>query len=254
MTEYGLQLFSVRDLAKDDFREALRRVAEMGYRYVEFAGFFDHPASEVKAWLDEFGLKASGTHTQLPALTPDTIEDTIAYHKAIGCTDLIVPVANWGTEEDMKNNIAQLNRAQKHLAEAGITLGYHNHSAEFYRTPYGKIIEEELIANTDICLEFDTFWLFNAGIDPVAYCEAHKDRIRMIHIKDGNPPDTLRDFETANKGVEGRSLGSGKAPVCAVHEWAKKNGVLMVVESEGLQPTGIEEVQRCMDFLRSLEV
>ncbi len=254
MTEYGLQLYSVRDSAEKDFRETLRRVAEMGYRYVEFAGFFNHPASDVKAWLEEYGLKASGSHIQLPALTPETIEETIAYHKAIGCTNIIIPTAKWDTEEEMNDNLEQMIRVQKRLAEEGLELGYHNHSREFYCTPYGKFIEDELIANTDLFLEFDTFWLFNAGIDPIAYCEANKDRIGVIHIKDGIPPvDMEREFATAQQGVTGTSLGSGKAPVREVREWAIQNNILMVVESEGLKPTGLEEVQRCMDFLRTLE-
>ena len=42
--EYGIQMFSVRDIAEKDLHAALRKVAELGYRYVEFAGFFDHPA------------------------------------------------------------------------------------------------------------------------------------------------------------------------------------------------------------------
>ncbi len=251
--EYGLQLFSVRDLAAEDLREALRRVAELGYRYVEFAGFFDHPATDVKAWLEEYGLIASGTHTGLSSLTPDKIDETIAYHLAIGCTDIIVPSAKWGTAEEMEANIAALNEAQKKLAAAGIRLSYHNHSPEFYPTPYGKYIEEELLARTDISFEFDTFWLFNAGLDPVAYCETHKDRISFIHLKDGILPKETRDFSTANKNVTGRSLGQGEAPVEAVREWAINNNIRMVVESEGLQPTGMEEVGRCIDYLNSLE-
>ncbi len=253
MIEYGLQLYSVRDLCAENMREGLRRVSELGYSHVEFAGFFDHPASDVKAWLDEYGLKVSGTHTGLSALTPENIDATIAYHKEIGCTDLIVPSAKWETEELMNQNIEALNTAQRKLAEAGIRLGYHNHSAEFYTTPYGKKIEDELLARTNIMLELDTFWLFNAGLDPVAYCEAHKDRICAIHLKDGLVPDMERDFKDANRHVKGVSLGLGHAPVVAVRSWALQNGVRMVVESENLQPNGPEEAERCIRFLQSLE-
>ena len=254
MTEYGLQMYSVRDISKDDLKGALKAVAEMGYKYVEFAGFFDNTAEDVKAWLDEYGLVASGTHTKLDALTDETIDETIRYHQVIGCTNLIVPSAKWKTEEQMEENIAALNAAQKKLAAAGITLGYHNHSGEFYETPYGKIVEDELIARTDIAIQIDTFWLFNAGIDPVPYLEAHKDRIRVIHLKDGIvSKDTKGSFADAKNGAEGKSVGSGDAPVKAVREWAIKNNVLMVIESEGLDPTGPEEVKRCIDFLRTLD-
>jgi sugar phosphate isomerase/epimerase len=247
-------MYSVRDITKDDFKGALKAVAEMGYQYVEFAGFFDNTAEDVKAWLDEYGLVASGTHTKLDALTDETIDETIRYHQVIGCKNLIVPSAKWKTEEQMEENIAALNKAQKKLAAAGITLGYHNHSGEFYETPYGKIVEDELLARTDIAIQIDTFWLFNAGIDPVTYLEAHKDRIRVIHLKDGIvSKDTKGSFADAKNGAVGKSVGSGDAPVKAVREWAIKNNVLMVIESEGLDPTGPEEVKRCIDFLRALD-
>ena len=61
--EYGIQMYSVRDLTKDDLAGALRAVAEIGYKFVEFAGFFGHSAEEVRAMLDENGLEVSGTHT-----------------------------------------------------------------------------------------------------------------------------------------------------------------------------------------------
>ena len=252
--EYGLQLYSVRDITKTDFKAALKKVAELGYKYVEPAGFFDQTAEDVKAWLDEFGLICSGTHTGMAALLPENIDATIAYHKTIGCNNLIVPGADWSTEAKMDENIALLNAAQKKLAENGIRLGYHNHSREFHVTDYGKVIEDEIIARTSVELEIDTFWAFNAGVDPVAYCESLKDRIRVIHLKDGIPsaPDCKNYFHV-HDGVKGLSVGSGEAPVKAVREWALANGILMVIESEGLDPTGPEEVARCISFLRSLD-
>ena len=54
--KYGIQMYSVRDLAEKDLRAALKCVADIGYKYVEFAGFFGHSAEEVRSWLDEFGL------------------------------------------------------------------------------------------------------------------------------------------------------------------------------------------------------
>lgn len=254
MIEYGLQLYSVRDITKENLKEALRQVAEMGYTYVEFAGFFGNSAEDVKAWLDEYGLKVSGTHTGYDQIQPNVIKDTIAYHKTIGCTKLIVPSAKWSTPEEMEYTIALFKLAEKKLAAEGITLGYHNHSGEFYTTPYGKVVEDELLTRTDIDLEIDTFWLFNAGIAPVPYLEAHKNRIREIHLKDGTvDPEIKGTFEHAHHGAKGKSVGSGMAPVKAVRDWAIRNNVLMVIESEGLDPTGPAEVKRCIDFLRSLE-
>ena len=37
--EYGLQLYSVRDSAAKDLETTVKKVAELGYSSVEFAGF-----------------------------------------------------------------------------------------------------------------------------------------------------------------------------------------------------------------------
>ena len=252
--EYGLQMYCLRDITGTDLKDALKQVAEMGYKYIEFAGFFGHPAEDVKSWLDEFGLICSGTHTGGEALHDENIEATIAYHKTIGCTDLIIPGMDWSTLEKHEENIALIRKAQPILAENGIRLGYHNHSDEFFTTPYGKCIEDEIIARTSAALEIDTFWAFNAGVDPVAFCEAHMDRIHVIHLKDGVAckPES-RSWGRSGEGVIGYSVGSGEAPVLAVRQWCLDNGVRMVIESEGLDPTGPAEVKRCIEYLRTLD-
>lgn len=254
-TNYGLQMYSVRDFAEKSLKDTLEKVAKLGYKYIEFAGFFDNKAEEVKSWLDEFGLVCSGTHTGLPALTPENIDETIAYHKAIDCKNLIVPGCDWSSPEKRDEVLAALDFAQKKLAEAGIKLGYHNHSREFFPTPEGKIVfEDEILSKTDIELEIDTFWLFNAGINVIEYLEAHKDRIGVIHLKDGIPSaEEDKNFEFCHRNVKGMSVGSGKAPVDDVRAWAIKNNILMVIESESLDPNGIEEVKRCIEYLKKLD-
>lgn len=253
-TEYGIQMYSVRDITETSLHDALKNIADLGYKYIEFAGFFGNPAEDVKSWLDELGLVCSGTHTGIDQIMPDKIDETISYHKAIGCENLIVPGCDWSTPEKSAEVISTLNTAQKKLAENGIRLGYHNHSMEFFPTADGIVFEDEIINKTEAELEIDTFWLFNAGIDVIPYLEAHKDRIKVIHLKDGVPSaDEDKCFDRVHNNVTGYSLGLGKAPVKAVREWANANGVLCVVESEGLDPTGLEEVGRCIEFLRTLD-
>ncbi len=58
----ALQLYSVRNLAAADVIDTLRSVAELGYPGVEFAGYHGVPVKEIKAALDQYGLKAVGAH------------------------------------------------------------------------------------------------------------------------------------------------------------------------------------------------
>ena len=239
--KYGLQMFGVRDITKEDMEGALREVAAMGYSFVEFAAFMGHPAETLKKWLDQYGLRASGTHTGLAALTDDVLEETIAYHKAIGCENIIVPYEKLETKEAVDQVVDRLNVLQPRLEKEGITLHYHNHDHEFKPNEDGVIAEEEFLKRTKINLEVDTYWVFAAEKDPVAFLKEHKDRISVIHLKDGVG------------GHEGKSLGLGKAPVLAVRDTAIELGIEMVVESEGLEPTGLEEVKRCIDFLKDVD-
>ena len=110
MTEYGLQLYSVRDITEKNLDEALGKVVALGYKFVEFAGFFNHSAEEVKAMLEKHGLKISGTHSGLNDLAPDKIFETVAYHKALGNTDYIVPWADLSTLEKIEKFVKKYRR------------------------------------------------------------------------------------------------------------------------------------------------
>ena len=254
MVEYGLQMFSVRDLTDKDLRGALKKVADLGYKYIEFAGFFGNSAEDVKAWLDENGLICSGTHTQLAELAPEKIEKTISYHKTIGCDNIIVPGMRFGDKETVDLQIARLNYADKVLKEHGLRLGYHNHSRELVPNHDDQIVENEILNRTNVEIEVDTFWAYNSGIDAMAFLNENKDRISVIHLKDGfvSAPEN-KTYDDVHTGVSGKALGEGEAPVKDFRAWAIENNVRMVVESEGLNPTGPEEVGRCIKFLRSLD-
>lgn len=239
--DYGLQLFSVRDFTDKDLPGTLARVAEMGYKYVEFAGFFGYSDVAVKAMLDMNGLYASGTHSGTAGLLPENIDESIRFHKGIGCANYIIPGDDLSTREKLDRFIDTVNSAMPKLLENGIKLHYHNHSHEFYPNADGLFIHEELEKRTSMLFEIDTFWAFNAGRDPVEMLERLKDRVEVIHLKDGL------------KGGAGRSLGQGEAPVLKVLEKARELGLTVVVESEGLDPDGLSESGRCIDFLKSLK-
>ena len=238
--EYGLQLYSVRDFTQKDLAYTLKKVAEIGYKYVEFAGFFGHSAEEVKAILNEYGLIVSGTHSSLKELDED-FAATVKYHHAIGNTNYIIPGAPWGTAAEQNDTIEKHNKYKPLLAAEGITLAYHNHDGEFLPNKDGLVAHKEMEKRTDIDFEIDTYWAYAAGKDPVEVITRLKDRVHVIHLKDG-----LRNGH-------GYALGEGEAPVAAVREKAIELGMHMVVESETLQPDGISQVTRCFNYLKTLE-
>ena len=238
--EYGLQMYSVRDITKEDLPGAIAEVAQIGYKLIEFAGFFGHTAEEVNQMLADNGVTVSGTHTGLNELLTD-YEATLAFHKAIKNPIYIIPGHDLSTKENLDKFIEDVNRLQPLLKAEGIEMGFHNHSSEFLPNQDGVIFYDELVSRTNLLLEIDTFWAYAAGKDPVALMEQLKDRLRFIHIKDGY------------QNGDGMPLGRGTAPVAAVYAKAIELGVPMVVESETLTPDGLTEAKICFEYLKGLE-
>jgi sugar phosphate isomerase/epimerase len=235
-------LYSVRDLAQRDLRGALEQAARLHYQTVEFAGFFGHPARDVKAWLDAFGLTAIGTHTGLAELDQN-FESVVRFHHHIGCGLLVVPYAKPETQADCRALAQTLSLYQERLAREGIALAYHNHAHEFAPVEGGPSLWDTLIALPGLQLELDTYWAYVAGEDSVFRMEMlhRENRLPVIHLKDGLQNGT------------GKPLGMGAAPVEAVYRAALRLGVPILAESETLTPSGMEEARICMDTLQKLE-
>ena len=209
--EYGIQMYSVRDLTEKNMDEALRQVSELGYKFVEFAGFFGHTAEEIKAMLDKYGLRVSGTHTGWEEIA-NNFDETVAYHKTIGNKNIIIPGADLSTQDKLDAFIAMINEVQPKLEAEGITLGYHNHHREFLPNVDGSQIEDQLIYRTNVNLEIDTYWAYVGMKNPIKLLDRLGDRVKVIHVKDGDADGN------------GTPLGLGTAPVADVYAKAIEMG------------------------------
>ncbi|MBE7042956.1 MAG: sugar phosphate isomerase/epimerase, partial [Ruminococcaceae bacterium] len=129
----GLQLYSVRDDMAEDMLGTLKKVKEMGYDCVEFAGYFDHTAEEVKAMLDEVGLECVSVH-QVYAPFLEQEQEMIDYLKVLGAKYCAIPwmgLENHKGNEGFEQAIADITKVAKALKENGIQMLYHNHDFEF---------------------------------------------------------------------------------------------------------------------------
>ncbi len=246
--KYSIQLYSCRDSIREDMDGTLKRLSEIGYSYVETAGFAGHTAKEVRDMLDKYGLKALGTHTGVGELADEKIEETIRNHKIIGADTIIIPSCNFSTKEDIDAVIDLINKVQPKLEAEGLKLAYHNHSFEFFPNQDGLYMHKELETKTNIDFEIDTFWAYNAGVDPIEIITRLKDRIHFVHIKDG-----FAAKDPINQHADGMPLGMGNAPCEAVYNIAKELSIQLVVESETQNPDGITEADICFKFLKSCE-
>ncbi len=183
----GLQLYTVRSLMEADFAGTLRKVAEIGYREVEFAGYFDQDPGEVKVLLDELGLTAPAAHVPLEMITGN-LDHAIAAAQIIGHRYLVVP---WlgeeqRTPEGYQALAAALNSAGEAAQNAGVRIAYHNHDFEFEMMD-GQPAYDRLLAETDpalVDMELDLYWINKAGHDPLAYFARYPGRFPCCHVKD----------------------------------------------------------------------
>jgi sugar phosphate isomerase/epimerase len=200
----ALQMYTVRDVAETDFIAALRQVAEIGYTGVELAGTFGLSAGELKAALDDLGLKVAGSHIGLDMLEED-LASVIEYNQLIGNPYIVVPAVPGGrrrTLDDWRRLAELLNRIGREVKQAGMQFCYHNHAFEF-ETFDGKCALDWLYELTDpdlVKAEIDVYWVQYAGQDPVTYLRKYADRLVLVHLKDMEPGDE-RFFAEVGEGV-----------------------------------------------------
>jgi sugar phosphate isomerase/epimerase len=199
----GLQLYTVRDEMKKDVAGTLARVARIGYREVEFAGYFDKSPQSIRAMLKRNGLTAPSAHIGFPVLGA-SFDKIIADALVVGHQYLICP---WIDEKqrtiDGYKAAAELfNKAGERAKQSGLKFGYHNHNFEFPLVD-GQRPYDLLITQTDpdkVVMEMDVFWVRKGGADPLEYFKKYPGRFQELHIKDmdATPDQNMTDV---GKGI-----------------------------------------------------
>ena len=185
----GIQLYSLRDEMKKDMDATLKRVAEIGFKYVEFAGFFDQKAEDVRAMLDKYGLTAISVHQGLDPYLREDGRALAEYLKVIGVKYSVVP---WMNKEIFKDEVKypefveNMKKVGAMLKEYGITLCYHNHDFEFDKVGDKYILDRlyEDVPQDLLMTELDLCWVKYGGEDPVKYVNKYAKRSGIIHFKD----------------------------------------------------------------------
>ena len=183
LDKFSIQLYSVRDETSGSFTGTLKRLAEMGYTGVEFAGYGGLTADEMKNALAANNLMSVGAHIGIDRLI-NNLDEEIAYHKVLGTEYLICPYSEIKTKDDAVKLAQTLTPAAEKINKAGLKFGYHNHAHEFHKC-CGDYLLDSLFANLppEAVMELDLFWVCHAGVEPFAYMEKHKDRLKLIHVK-----------------------------------------------------------------------
>jgi sugar phosphate isomerase/epimerase len=236
----SVQLYSVREAAKNNFPQVLQSLAKMGYDGVEFAGLHGHTPDELRKVLDKAGIVASSAHG--PVFDPSKWDEVKRDADALGYKHVVGGFGpdDFKTEEAVRATAAKVNRAVDHFAPMGLTVGYHNHWWEYDAPNKGDLL---LSLCPKVFPQFDVYWVTVGGADPVEYIRRYAGRTKLVHIKDG-PLDREKAMTAVGKGkvnvkgVVGASLESGV-------EWG-------IVELDRCDTDMLQAVEESAKFLKPL--
>jgi len=199
----GLQLYSIRDSINRDVPGAIKKIAQMGYKFVEPAGyangkFYGLSPEEFKSICEKNGIYVLSSHTGQPAPDSKNVESTMAWwdtciaaHVAVGAKYIVQPSMGREAYESLdgiKKYCDYFNAVGEKCSKAGLKFGYHNHSMEF-KTVFDStiVLYDYMLQNTDpskVFFEIDLYWCVEGGADPVEYFNKYPGRFELWHIKD----------------------------------------------------------------------
>jgi len=184
------QMYTVREFTETraDLEETFKKIADIGYQAVQLSAVrLDLPAQEMKALLDEMGLRACATHVSFDELR-DNPEKIVADHKILECQ--WTGTGRSSDSEDSEQGWIDFAREATEVARKvkpmGLNYVYHNHSHEFERFGERTAFEVLYEESDPECFyfELDTYWVAHGGASPVAWINKLGSRVPLLHLKD----------------------------------------------------------------------
>ena len=280
----AIQLYSLRDETKADFIGTLKKVKEMGYDGVEFAGlreYADKP-EELKKIVEEIGLVPISAHVTTDEYMCDEggIDAVLDRYQKVGVKYVVVPylmedrrpgAARWNDPAVPNNTHDLLTRIAEGAKARGMMLLYHNHDFEFKNLVNGKYMLEELYDSLPADIfqsELDTCWVNIGGEVPADYIRKFTGRAPVVHLKDfymtGSLPKHLyaligideEESQAEENTFEFRPVGHGLQDMPAILASSIEAGAKwVVVEQDDPTPgtTPLECAAKSISYLKGLE-
>lgn len=238
----GIQLYSIRDLVKEDFTGSLQKLSEIGYRTIETAGyqdgkFYGYMPIEFKKVVKGYGLEPLSSHS---SLSLENIRRSAEDAREAGMKYIVqpsIPQDQRKSLDDYRKIADDLNAMGETCKENGLALGYHNHAFEFEKID-GQIPYDVLLTNTEpdlVTMQLDTYWILYGGYQPEAYFNKYPGRFKLWHAKD----------MVASESRESTEIGSGIVDFPALFKLKKK---------AGLEYVFVEQEEFTMDPWESLKI
>jgi len=258
LSEFGLQLYTLRDVLPNNPKGVLKQLADMGYKQIEsynhdtLGMFWGMSNKEFKKYMDDLGMKLVSSHCDINKNFEKQVDDAAE----IGMNYLLCPSLDneKNMNKDACKNFADIFNQKGSLCKSkGIKFGYHNHDGPLNPRDGNVTLLDILIQNTDPSLvdfEMDIYWVVTAGQDPVKWFEKYPNRFRLCHIKDRKKNIPLTDRE------ESVDLGKGSIDFRNILKVAKQKGMeYFIVEQEKYEgTTPLAAAKADADYMKDLKI
>ncbi|MEX6690776.1 sugar phosphate isomerase/epimerase [Danxiaibacter flavus] len=254
LKDFGLQLYTLRDVLPKDPKGILKQVAEFGYTQAEgYEGpqgmFWGMTPSDFKKYMDDLNLKFVSSHCDISK----DFEKKAADAASIGMKYLICPYK--GPQkgiDDFKRFADEFNAKGEICKKNGIRFAYHNHGYSF-QTLDGQIPQDVMMDNTNpdtVDFEMDMYWVITGGADINAYLKKYGKRWRLCHVKDRKKGADPKDADASC------ILGQGQIDYPTILTAAKKSGVeYFIVEQERYDnSTSLESAKADAAYMKNLSI
>jgi sugar phosphate isomerase/epimerase len=231
---FGLQLYTVRDVLPSDPKGILTKVASYGYKLIEsYEGdkgmFWGMSNTEFKKLMDDLGMKIVSSHCDINK----DFDRKAAEAAAIGMKYLICPyLGPQKSIDDFKRAAENFNQKGEVCKKNGLRFAYHNHDYGFIPQE-GQLPQDVLMQHTNkdlVDFEMDIYWVVTAGQDPIAWFNKYPGRFKLSHIKDREKNASAKDASVI--------LGQGEIDFHKILKEGQKKGLdYYIVEQERYEGT-----------------
>ncbi len=252
----ALQLWTVRELAMQDYAGTLSEVVKIGYSAVEQVhafGYGGRSAGEVKNLMSDLGLETAAAHVELKEWEADA-QRILDFYDELGVRYLVV---SWLEPERRESKDAYLNviESLKPIAAAckqrGKQLVYHHHDFEFEqydgRTALDLLCRS--VGEEKLLIEADVHWVYRGGADPAEFIKALGKRCPLVHLKDFHPAGLgITDHGDVRAYTE---LGTGSLNIPSIIE-AAEFADWLIVEQDFCKMPPLESAKLSLDYLKEI--
>ena len=219
----GLQLYSLRDVIKNDPKGIMKKVAEFGYQEVETFDYdngklFGLTLKEFADYTKSLGISITSGHyklgktkTEIKGTLLKEWERAVADAKEIGQKYMVLAFLEPDEHkslDDYKMVCEAVNKGAEMCKKYGIRMSYHNHEFEFEEFE-GQVAYDFMLKELDpklVSIELDLYWITRANHDPLDYFAKYPGRFEQWHVKDMDKTDMKKQVDVGTGRIDFKSI------------------------------------------------